>query len=340
MMQNMNVIKLSIGKLEKLLAQMEQSQELLRSVIDATPDWILVKDREHRFRLVNQGFADSLHLRPDEIVGKNDIELGIPEEIVKGDPDKGIRGFWADDLEVMENGQVKIIEAEPTVIDGKPAFLNTIKVPMRDASGEAWGVLAYIRNITTLKQTEESLAKRANELTCLNDIGREMESTPRLPELLQWVTERIPPAMQYPELCLVAIEYGGRVYGQAKAIDLPTQMTHGLYIGGEILGRIYIAYTEKYDFLNEESALLGGIATRLGGYLENRRLFEQVQARAQREQILREVTDRIRGSVDVDTIMRTAAQEVGKALARPAFVYLGQGGNGQKPATGQEEKEA
>ena len=55
---------------------------------------------------------------------------------------------------------------------------------------------------------------------------------------------------------------------------------------------------------------------------------------------LREVTDRIRGSVDVDTIMRTAAQEVGKALARPAFVYLGQGGNGQKPATGQEEKEA
>jgi hypothetical protein len=166
-----------------------------------------------------------------------------------------------------------------------------------------------------------------------------MESTPPVPELLQWVTERIPLAMQYPELCLVAIEYGGEVYGEAKAINLSTQMTHGLYIGGEILGRIYIAYTEKYDFLNEESALLGGIATRLGGYIENRRLFEQAQARARSEEILRQVTDRIRGSVNVDTIMRTAAQEVGQVLGRPAFVYLGNGDNGEQPQMSKEEKE-
>ena len=328
-----------ITEREQLLTEMRESQQLLRSVIDATPDWILVKDREHRFRLVNQGFADSLHLAADDIVGKNDIELGVPEEVVKGNPDKGIRGFWADDLEVMECGQTKVIEAEPTVIDGKPAFLNTIKVPMRDASGEVWGVLAYIRNITTLKQTEASLAKRANELTCLNDIGREMESAPPVPELLRWVTGRIPSAMQYPELCEVAIEYEDQIYGEANAINLPTQMTHGLYVGGEIVGRIYIAYTEKHDFLNEESALLGGIATRLGGYIENRRLFEQVQLRVRRERVLREVTDRIRGSLEVETIMRTAAQEVGQVLGRPAFVYLGNGNDGEQPQTSEEEKE-
>jgi PAS domain S-box-containing protein len=328
-----------ITEREQLLTDIRESRQLLLSVIDAIPDWILVKDREHRFRLVNQGFADSLHLAPDDIIGKNDIELGVPEEVVKRNPDKGIKGGWADDLEVMERGQTKVIEVEPIVIDGKPAFLNTIKVPMRDASGEVWGVLAYIRNITTLKQTEASLAKRANELTCLNDIGREMESTPPVPELLPWVTLRIPPAMQYPELCLVAIEYGDEVYGEARAIDLPAQMTHGLYVGGEILGRIYIAYTEKHDFLNEESALLGGIATRLGGYIENRRLFEQAQARIRSEEILRQVTDRIRGSVDVDTIMRTAAQEVGQVLGRPAFVHLGNGDNGEQPQTSEEEKE-
>jgi PAS domain S-box-containing protein len=329
-----------ITEREKLLAEMEQSQELLRSVIDATPDWIVVKDREHRFRLVNQGFANSMHLTPADIIGKNDIDLGMPEEIVKGNPEKGIRGFWADDLEVMDGGQMKIIESEPTVIDGQPAFLNTIKVPMRDARGEVWGVLAYVRNITSLKQAEEAMAKRAAELACLNDISRELESSPPLPELLPWVAGRIPAAMQYPHLCAAVIEYAGQLYGDAAALKLSTQMTHGLYVSGEIVGRIYIAYTQKHDFLNEESALLGGIANRLSGYIENRRLFEQTQTRAEREQILREVTNRIRGSVDVQTIMRTAAQEVGQVLGRPAFVYLGNGGNGEQSPTGPGEKEA
>jgi GAF domain-containing protein len=159
-----------------------------------------------------------------------------------------------------------------------------------------------------------------------------MELAPPVPELLQHVTEQIPPAMQYPELCLVAIEYDGQIYGVPEAIGLPAQMTHGLYIGSEIMGRIYIAYTEKYDFLDEESALLGAVATRVSGYIENRRLFDQAQARARREQILRQVSDRIRGSVDVEIIMRTAAREVGRALGRPAFVYLGNGDSFKQPS--------
>jgi GAF domain-containing protein len=52
-------------------------------------------------------------------------------------------------------------------------------------------------------------------------------------------------------------------------------------------------------------------------------LFEQVQARAYREQLLREVTARIRSAADADTIMQLAAKEVGRALGRPAFIYLG-----------------
>jgi GAF domain-containing protein len=127
------------------------------------------------------------------------------------------------------------------------------------------------------QQTGVLLGKRIKELNCLNDIGRKTEEAPLIPELLQWVTERIPSAMQHPELCVVAIEFDGQVYGAAEAVKLPGQMTHSLYIGGELLGRIYIAYTEKQDFLDEESALLGGVASRLSGYLERTRLLEQSQ---------------------------------------------------------------
>jgi GAF domain-containing protein len=53
-------------------------------------------------------------------------------------------------------------------------------------------------------------------------------------------------------------------------------------------------------------------------------LFEQIQARARRERILREVTAKVRGASDADSVMRTAVQEIGKALGRRTFVYLNQ----------------
>lgn len=139
------------------------------------------------------------------------------------------------------------------------------------------------------------LNERVKELNCLNEIGRAIAEAPEPDELLEWVTERIPPAMRYPEECVAAIEYGERVYGVAETLALPCQMAHALRIGGEVLGRVYIAYRQKRDFLNEESALLGGIAGRLSGYLESRRLLAQVQAALneveQSQEFLRTVID-------------------------------------------------
>ena len=155
---------------------------------------------------------------------------------------------------------------------------------IRIQSALAAQVAVALENARLFEQAQKAdflLRERVKELDCLNDIGREMEQNPPpLPELLQWVAERIPPATQYPELTLVAIEFDGQVYGHSQAISLPNQITHGLYIGGELLGRIYIAHTEKHDFIDEESALLGGIATRVSGFIENQRLLQQTQQRA------------------------------------------------------------
>ncbi len=134
------------------LVEVQESQQLLQTIIDATPDWIFIKDREHRYRLVNQGYANSLHLKPEDFIGKNDLELGFPEDIVKGNPEKGIRGFWADDREVMERGETKLVEVEPAVVDDRPVFLRTVKVPLADAAGAVWGVLGFVSNITNQQQ--------------------------------------------------------------------------------------------------------------------------------------------------------------------------------------------
>lgn len=133
------------------------NEELMRTIIDSTPDWIFVKDHDHRYRLVNQGYADSMHMAPEEFIGKNDLDIGFPEEIVKGNPDKGIRGFWADDNEIMASGERKIIDEEPAVVDGEARVLHTVKVPLHDTEGEVAGLVGFVHDITNRKQIEVTL---------------------------------------------------------------------------------------------------------------------------------------------------------------------------------------
>lgn len=150
------------------------------------------------------------------------------------------------------------------------------------------------KEIVERKHVETALAKRVRELRCLNEIGREIAENPSLSDLLNWVSERIPQAMQYPDLCKVAIEYHGQVYGTGEAIALPAQVVNALWIRGEALGRIYIAYTQKQEFLDEESAMLGGVASRVSAYIENRRLVEQLRESEERyRQILDAITDMV-----------------------------------------------
>lgn len=136
---------------------LRQNEALLRSIIESNPDWIFVKDLDHRYRLVNQSYADALHLRAEDFIGKNDLEVGFPEEQVKGNLQKGIAGFWAGDRDVFMTGQMTAIKEEPVEVDGQTRVFSTFKVPLFDGEGKVWGVLGVGRDITELKQAEAAL---------------------------------------------------------------------------------------------------------------------------------------------------------------------------------------
>jgi hypothetical protein len=84
------------------------------------------------------------------------------------------------------------------------------------------------------------------------------------------------------------------------------------------------AYAQPQVFSASEVALAEEIAARVTVALENARLLEQAQLYGRREQRLREITARVRGSIDPDSIVRTAVRELGTALGRKAFVQLGE----------------
>ena len=146
---------------------------------------------------------------------------------------------------------------------------------VRNQDGTPLHLATVVTDISEQRGVEKLLDKRVQQIDCLNEMARKMKEIPPTPALLQWVVERIPSVMRYPDLCLVAIGFEGHVYGEDEAVRLPCQIVEYIYSGGEAVGQVYVSYTQRHDFLDEEVALLGDIVRRVSSYVESQRLMEQ-----------------------------------------------------------------
>jgi len=97
-----------------------------------------------------------------------------------------------------------------------------------------------------------------------------------------------------------------------------------LQLGGRVFG-VMSAQSYAFDAYHEGNGqLLMDVASHIAVALENARLFEQTQARAEREQKVRAITDKIRQGVDAEAILRITAQEVSQMFgASKAIIRLG-----------------
>jgi GAF domain-containing protein len=96
-----------------------------------------------------------------------------------------------------------------------------------------------------------------------------------------------------------------------------------LIVGGQWIGYVDALFAEKTDFSEAEVRRLSVLAGQAAIVVQNVRQLEETRARASREQILREITARMRGFADPETLARTAVRELGTALGRPVFIRLG-----------------
>ncbi len=211
-------------------------------------------------------------------------------------------------LPLVSRGQV--IGALTIQSAREAAFSDEDIAALQTMADQLANAIQSARAVEKERQTALLLDRRVKDLNFLNDIGRKMEELPPIPEFMQWLTEHIPAAMQYPDMCRVAIEFEGYVYGVAEAPKLPRQMVRSLRLGGDFAGRVCIAYNKDYDFLNEESALLGDIVRRMSGYIENQRLLAETQETAQRMEALYETSRALSTATDEETAVRTVLESI------------------------------
>ncbi|HFD40418.1 MAG TPA: GAF domain-containing protein, partial [Anaerolineae bacterium] len=182
-----------------------------------------------------------------------------------------------------EEVQGLVMVGEPL---GRRAFTERDERILTSFATQAAVAIESRRLFEQEQQAHRQLNLRVQELACLNDIGRKIDESPPLGEFLAWVADRVPEAMQYPDLALVAIRLHDQVYGDAQAFALPCQIVQSLHVSGQQAGQVCIAYREDRDFLDEESALLGDVTRRVSGYIERLQLVQQLQLRAEEQAIL------------------------------------------------------
>jgi diguanylate cyclase (GGDEF)-like protein/PAS domain S-box-containing protein len=125
---------------------LEQQHDTLRTLMQAQPDLVWLKDPQGVYLACNQRFEEFFGHTELQIVGKTDYDF-VSKEL--GDL------FRTNDLKALESGQAHTNEERvPFANDGHEELLETIKTPIHDRSGKLIGVLGIGRDITARVQSE------------------------------------------------------------------------------------------------------------------------------------------------------------------------------------------
>ncbi len=159
-------------------AQLAYERDLLRVLLDSSPDTIYFKDRDSRFVRVSK--SDTLrHLGRESAVKRGRIpasarsEAPLPADanyliglttIEAFGPDRG-PAIIAEEQEIMRTGEAVLGRIEKlTVHDGSVRWNLTDQMPWRDPEGNIIGTFGVSKDITALKVAEEQLAQVHRQL--------------------------------------------------------------------------------------------------------------------------------------------------------------------------------
>lgn len=133
-----------------------EERKLLRTLVDALPDPIYVKDPDSRFLLTNLSHTRLIGAAsPDEVIGRTDFDF-FPRELAGQ--------YYADEQMVIQSGKALINREENTVdYQGNRLVVSTTRVPFRDSQGRIIGIVGITRDITERKKAEEALSAKLAE---------------------------------------------------------------------------------------------------------------------------------------------------------------------------------
>jgi PAS domain S-box-containing protein len=141
---------------------LQQERLLLRTMIDTLPDYIYLKDTEHRCVVTNIANARALGANSsEEVEGKTLFDFYPPEEAER---------YNAKDREIMATGEA-VLNAENSFIDletGQQRWTWMSRIPFRASDGRILGIVGMSRDITAYKEALLEQERLIGELQAKN----------------------------------------------------------------------------------------------------------------------------------------------------------------------------
>ena len=153
----MAIIGLAIDVTDRKRAQqaLQQSEQLLRAVVEGTTDAVYVKDLDGRYLMANAGTAAYVGRPVDQIVGYDDTVLFEPDSA---------RRIREADVAIMAANATSTSEEPLVTQDGKEWLFLVTKGPMHDAHGQVNGLFGLSRDITEIHQARQALQDQHEHL--------------------------------------------------------------------------------------------------------------------------------------------------------------------------------
>lgn len=176
-----------VSRLEQRVVErttaLAEERNLLRTLIDAMPDVIYVKDTDHRFVLRNH--AQGLLLptvMPEDIIGKTDADFfPLPQA----------EAIYAEEQVILRTGQPLLHhELLAARNDGSRIWISLTKVPLRNLQGEIIGLAGILHDISQRKQDEQqlrfyaSLQENVSDAVITTDLDFRIQSWNRAAEMI------------------------------------------------------------------------------------------------------------------------------------------------------------
>ncbi len=98
-------------------------------------------------------------------------------------------------------------------------------------------------------------------------------------------------------------------------------------VRGQSIGTLRLVKPNQERWTENEIQIVQSLSDQLSGALEGARLFDEAQRQAAKEQIIGEITSKISASINMRNVLRTAAEELGRAIPGSEVVIQFQSGN-------------
>lgn len=141
-------IKQDISSRKQTEEALARERDLLRTLMENSPDLIYFKDAESRFLRCSRTLAGRFGLEnPDDAVGKTDFDFFSREHA---------QPAFDDERQIILTGEpiVGKVEEEFWKDQAKTTWVLTSKLPLRNAEGKIVGTFGLSKDITALKQAE------------------------------------------------------------------------------------------------------------------------------------------------------------------------------------------